>query len=59
MLKQRFTFFLIGTILEAWLFSTALFGGYIFLASFWGFLLIRKLITSYQSDKSLRNSGLI
>ncbi|EHJ52850.1 DUF3272 family protein [Streptococcus macacae] len=54
MKKQDFTIFLIITVIETILFNNAVFAADLFMAGFWGFLLIRNLRKIYIVDKWTR-----
>ncbi|WP_369599848.1 DUF3272 family protein, partial [Klebsiella variicola] len=49
--KQRFYSFMIGTVLEAWIFSWSFLSASWFLATFFGFLLVRRIFLAYRLDK--------
>jgi hypothetical protein len=52
--KQRFITFMIGTVLEAWIFSWAILSQSWFLTAFFAVFLVRRLIISYRLDKFIR-----
>ncbi|WP_033899660.1 DUF3272 family protein [Lactococcus lactis] len=53
--KQRFYSFMIGTVLEAWIFSWSFLSASWFLATFFGFLLVRRIFLAYRLDKFIRD----
>lgn len=52
--KQRFYSFMIGTVVEAWIFSWTFMTRSWFFATFFGVLLIRRLMIAYKLDKVIR-----
>ncbi|AEU41159.1 hypothetical protein llh_9915 [Lactococcus cremoris subsp. cremoris A76] len=45
---------MIGTVIEAWIFSWAFLSASWFLATFFGFLLVRRIFLAYRLDKFIR-----
>ena len=52
--KQRFYSFMIGTVLEAWIFSWMLLSSSWVFVAFFGVLLLRRLTIAYRLDKLIR-----
>lgn len=52
--KQRFYSFMIGTVIEAWIFSWTFLSGDWFFASFFGVLLVRRIWLAYRLDRLIR-----
>lgn len=55
--KQRFYSFMIGTVVEAWIFSWMFLSESWFFSAFFGVLLVRRVMIAYKLDKLLRQMG--
>ncbi|RZI48690.1 DUF3272 family protein [Lactococcus kimchii] len=56
--KQRFYSFMIGTVIEAWIFSWTFLSSSWFFATFFGVLLVRRIFLAHRLDKVIRGMKL-